>query len=157
MNETFDKTFLNSSVFSFRFSKSEHYFNEKPDKFVNAPSFPPFRFSEFGNHICTANMIWKGACTNLLREKFSRTFGEKVACEARRMRCRTHSVRYFNNCFCMDNACLRKLHLITPSGSFSSKEKPDGFSKTPKFFPRSGRLTSLQLQAFPFRGEGGPR
>ena len=29
--------------------------------------------------------------------------------------------------------------------SFSSKEKPDKFSNMPKLFPRSERLTSLQL------------
>ena len=115
------------------------------------PGFPPFRFSEFGNHICCANMIWKGACTNLLREKFSRTFGEKVACEARRMRCRTRSVRYLNNCFCMDNACYHKLHLISHLTMTASpqKGKPDGFGKTLKLSSRSGRLTSLQLIAFP--------
>ena len=50
-------------------------------------TFPLFTFPEYGNHICIANMILKGACTNLLKEKFSRTFGEKVACVARRMRC----------------------------------------------------------------------
>ena len=42
-------------------------------------------------------MFLKGACTNLLREKFSRTFGEKVGGAAARMRCRAHSVRHLNN------------------------------------------------------------
>ena len=49
------------------------------------------------NHICGANMILKGACTNPLKGKFSRTFWEKVGGAAARMRCRTHSVRYFQN------------------------------------------------------------
>ena len=67
-------------------------FEEKPIEFSNTPkffprswetnesatfkTFPLFTFPEYGNHICIANMILKGACTNLLKEKFSRTFGE---------------------------------------------------------------------------------
>ena len=86
------------SLFSDSFSSKE-----KPDKFSKMPKLfprserltslqllklsPLFTFPEYGNHICIANMILKGACTNLLKEKFSRTFGEKVACVARRMRC----------------------------------------------------------------------
>ena len=44
-------------------------------------------------------MISKGACTNLLKGKFSRTFGEKVGGAAARMRCRTRSVRYLTTAF----------------------------------------------------------
>ena len=91
-------------------------------------------------------LLLKGEAYRVQQYAKAFPFEGKVACEARRMRCRTRSVRYLTTAFVLITLAVASYTSSPPTEELLLKEKPIEFSNMPKLSPLRGKWRAKHVE-----------